>query len=331
MSGEIRVGTASWTDPGFVADWYPRGLPSAERLPYYAARYHLVEVNSSFYAVPARTTVENWCQRTPSGFLFNVKLHRVLSRHSTPPKMLPPELRSMTEVEGANAKLNPRLEEAMLALFLDAVRPMVSSGKFGAFLLQLTPSFSPRRNRLEELDSIIRGLSPNPVAIELRNSQWVLPEQLPGTLAFFRSRAVTLVGVDAPATEHFTIMPDLDVVTQPELAYLRLHGRNAQGYLTGKTVAERFDYLYSDQELSTLAERAAKLAAQAKRTHVIYNNNASDHAPRNATAFQKLLAQQYPETQPFPNLKSSVDTPGETMQFDFTADNGDTKRSRGRR
>jgi uncharacterized protein YecE (DUF72 family) len=83
MTGLIRVGTASWTDPGFIADWYPADLPASERLRYYAERFNLVEVNSSFYAVPARKVVERWCEQTPDGFTFDVKLHRLLSRHST--------------------------------------------------------------------------------------------------------------------------------------------------------------------------------------------------------------------------------------------------------
>src|SRR5438132_259767 len=91
--GIIRVGTASWSDPGFVKDWYPKGLPSKERLPWYAEHFRLVEVNTSFYAVPAPEVVANWCEQTPSDFVFDVKLHQLLSRHSTPVKMLPADLR----------------------------------------------------------------------------------------------------------------------------------------------------------------------------------------------------------------------------------------------
>jgi uncharacterized protein YecE (DUF72 family) len=77
MAGLVRVGTASWTDPGFIADWYPPDLPAAERLRYYAERFNFVEVNSSFYAVSARRVVERWLQQTPPGFVFDIKLHRL--------------------------------------------------------------------------------------------------------------------------------------------------------------------------------------------------------------------------------------------------------------
>ena len=86
-------------DPGFIANWYPASLPAAERLPYYAEHFKLVELNSSFYALPNRTLVQRWCDVTPAGFVFDVKLHRLLSRHSTDPKMLPPKLRPLADVQ----------------------------------------------------------------------------------------------------------------------------------------------------------------------------------------------------------------------------------------
>ena len=79
----IVVGTSSWSDPGFVEHWYPQGMKAAERLPYYAERFEAVELNSSFYAIPAESTVQRWVEATPDGFQFDVKLHRLLS--ITPP------------------------------------------------------------------------------------------------------------------------------------------------------------------------------------------------------------------------------------------------------
>src|SRR3989442_470343 len=93
--GQILVGTASWTDPGFVADWYPPKLPPQDRLAWYAEHFNLVEVNSSFYAVPSPTVTARWCEQTPAGFVFDVKLHRLLSRHRTEVKLLPRDLRAL--------------------------------------------------------------------------------------------------------------------------------------------------------------------------------------------------------------------------------------------
>jgi uncharacterized protein YecE (DUF72 family) len=298
MAGRILVGTASWTDPGFVADWYPADLPSEERLRYYAERFNLVEVNSTFYAVPARRVVQRWCEQTPPEFVFDVKLHRLLSGHSTTLQQLPPGVRSAAEANNERVIPTASLQRTLIAEFLREIQPLRDAGKLGALLLQLSPAFGPWKHKLAELDSVVAPLDGYRVAIELRNRHWAVGEQLDQTLEFFRTRHTTFVMVDAPDTEHFMAMPGLNAVTNPTLAYFRLHGRNTKGYVTGKTVAERFDYKYSDEELKQIAERAERVAAQTVETHVIYNNNRSDYAPRNAVSFQQRLAQLHPEILP---------------------------------
>lgn len=313
----ILIGTASWTDPGFIADWYPRSLPAPDRLAYYAERFHLVEVNSSFYAIPDRRTVQRWCDQTPPGFVFDVKLHRLLSRHSTTLPMLPLPLRSGAETKGDKVILTPPLEKAVARELLRQLLPLSESGKLGALLLQLTPSFGPDRHSLGELDSLFELLSGHRIAVELRNRHWVMEGRLEETAAFFRKREITLVALDGPEGEHFMTMPRLDVVTQPRLAYLRLHGRNLQGYLSGKSVAERFNYSYSDDELAGIAGRVVKLSREAAETHVIYNNNASDYPLRNAAAFQQLLARAYPDRKvvtPPPRVLPGI---ARTLELDF--------------
>src|SRR6185503_17716042 len=109
MKKEILVGTASWSDPGFVADWYPKGLPASERLSWYADRLNLVELNSSFYAIPKQKQVESWCRQTPREFIFDVKLHKLLSRHSTKPELLPPDLRKKAVLNKSRVELTPEL------------------------------------------------------------------------------------------------------------------------------------------------------------------------------------------------------------------------------
>jgi uncharacterized protein YecE (DUF72 family) len=298
MNGKILVGTASWTDPGFVADWYPKKVSASERLRWYAEHFNLVEVNSSFYRVPVRRFVERWCEQTPQGFVFDVKLHRLLSRHSTGPELLPKELRAKAAVKGDKVELTPALEEAVIERFLDALEPFETSGKMGALLLQLSPSFRPRANQLSELDHLVGLLKGHQLAIELRNRKWVAEEQLPETEAWFERHKVTFVMVDAPADPHFMIMPRLDVVTNPKLAYLRAHGRNARGYIAGRSVAERFAYDYSEKELEEMAQRAAKVVRHADELHLIYNNNASNYAPKAAEAMQRILRNKYPATVP---------------------------------
>jgi len=300
MNGKILVGTASWTDPGFIADWYPKRVSASDRLRWYAEHFNLVEVNSSFYRVPVRRFVERWCEQTPPGFVFDVKLHRLLSRHSTGPELLPKDLRAKAVVQRDKVELTPALEEAVIERFLDAIEPFEAAGKLGALLLQLSPSFRPRSNQLSELDHLVNLLKGHQLAIELRNRKWVTDEQLPETEAWFKRHKVSFVMVDAPADPHFMIMPRIDVVTNPKLAYLRAHGRNARGYIAGRSVAERFAYDYSKKELEEMAQRAAKVVRHADQMHLIYNNNASNFAPKAASAMQKILEEKHLTTAPEP-------------------------------
>jgi uncharacterized protein YecE (DUF72 family) len=164
-------------------------------------------------------------------------------------------------------------------------------------LLQLSPSFSPKRHQLDELEELLGQLADYRIAIELRNRNWVEGENREPTLEFFRKHSATLVAVDAPAQKHFTIMPpELNAITNPALAYLRLHGRDARAYTTGKTVAARFNYDYNDAEIGEVAERSRDLATEAKEVHVVFNNNALDYAPHAALRMRKALGQMIPPT-----------------------------------
>jgi uncharacterized protein YecE (DUF72 family) len=280
--GAIRVGTSSWSDPGFLKYWYPQGLSAKERLAYYAERFDCVELNASFYAVPAERQAELWAERTPDGFLFDIKLHRYLSHHATDPDALPSDLRDVGEVDSRGHLVRDADLERELARRLgEATGPLAEVGKLGAFLLQLTPGFSPRRSQLTDLDPILDEL--DPVAVEFRHRGWIEGERRGEVLGYLRERGAVLVGVDAPRSDdHFTILPPLDSVTNSRLAYLRCHGRNLDGYLRGRSVAERFDYDYPADELEEIADRARVLADEAKEVHVMFNNNARDYAPKAA-------------------------------------------------
>jgi len=292
-SGKILVGTASWSDPGFVERWYPPKLPAGDRLPWYADHFEMVEVNSSFYAVPDARMVNRWCHVTPNDFTFDFKLHRLLSRHAAAIKSLPPALQRVAEAdEKGRVNLTAKLERALLAQVIESTEPLRAAGKFGAFLLQLSPAFSPRKHALTELDEIVTRLAPLGLVVELRNRNWTESETLMQALDFFRRHQTAFALVDAPAEAHFTIMPsDLDEITSPHLTYLRLHGRNADAYLRGKTVADRFNYDYSDEEIRDVAERTKKIARRADQVHVVFNNNALDFAPHAALRLRAALGQ----------------------------------------
>ena len=293
MGGKILVGTASWSDPGFVDRWYPKKMPPGERLAWYAQHFELVEVNSTFYSVPEPRMVERWCATTPEDFTFDVKLHQLFSFHSTPAKLLPPDLQKRAETDAkGKVKSTAGLQEALLKFFLQPMSIIRNAGKLGVLLLQLSPAFSPRKHQLTELEPLIKMLSDYDLAIEFRNRNWAIGDQLQWTMDFVREHRAIFVNVDTPASDHFTVMPpELDEVTNPKIAYLRLHGRNAKAYITGKTVAARFDYDYSAKEITEVAERCRKLAREARELHVIFNNNNLDYAPRAALRLRKALGQ----------------------------------------
>ena len=292
MPGRILVGTSSWADPGFVEDWYPRGMAARDRLAWYAERFEAVEVNSSFYAIPEEHTVRRWAEVTPDTFVFDYKLHRLLSRHSAPLESLPPSLRDKARTTSrGRVLLRSEIEQAMAEETLAALKPLDEAKKLGALLLQLTPAFSPKDHRLDELGSLLEALAPHQVAVELRHRGWVEGERAQETFEFLSEHRAAFVGVDAPPGDHMTIMPPVDSVTSTRLAYLRAHGRNTDGYLTGRSVAERFGWEYTGQELEEIAGRARGLAEQADVVHVMFNNNRSANAPTSAREFRQKLGQ----------------------------------------
>jgi uncharacterized protein YecE (DUF72 family) len=274
----IRVGTAGW-EPPTPSSWYPHGLPADERLRFYAERFDLVEVNTTFYAVPAADAVARWVERTPAGFVFDVKLHRLLSHHVAEPDGLPPALREHADVDvRGRVVVTPRLVEDLVEAQLDACAPLVDAGRLGALLLQLSPSFAPGRHELDELVPLLDQLRPHRVAVELRHRDWLAADRIEETLGFLEERRATFVGVDADG-EGVARMPPLDAVTARELAYLRALGR---------------DHELDEAELGALAARAHGLAREADAVHVVVVSNAGGAAPAAARRLRELLGQSPP-------------------------------------
>ena len=279
-------------------------MPAGERLGWYAHHFEMVEVNSTFYSVPDLRTVERWNAVTPDDFIFDVKLHQLFSFHSTAAKLLPPELQRRAETDAkGKVKAPSSLIEELMELFLRPVSILREHKKLGVLLLQLSPAFSPRKHSLSELEPLIAMLAGYRLAIEFRNRNWAVDEQLRSTIDFLREKSTAMVNIDAPATDHFTIMPsDVNEVTNPKVTYLRLHGRNARAYLTGKTVADRFDYDYSDKEIAEVAERSWDLAREAGEVHVVFNNNNLDYAPRAGIRLREALGQRVVASPQTPEL-----------------------------
>ncbi len=261
----IRIGIGSWADDEYRGVLYPPGLPPKDRLRHYATIFDHVEVNSTYYGAPKPDAVKKWIGETPAKFLFDIKLHRVFS---VSPK-------SANPVEG---------KRDLLGYTLERLQPLIESKKLGVFLLLLT-KFGPEKHALAELETLVRRLRPFHVAVELRDPAWVSGQAKADTLQWFREAGAALINVDMPRGPEF--FPILDDVTDPKLAYFRLHGRNRAGYLKGESAAEQHHYKYKDAELDEIWQRVLKVAASAREVRVVCNNHAKDFAPMAALALRQ--------------------------------------------
>jgi len=294
---EILVGTASWTDKTLIESgrFYPPEAKSAEaRLRYYATQFPLVEIDSTYYALPAERTAQLWADRTPRGFVFNVKAFRLFTGHHAQPSALPADLRDALQPNEKSIlyyrDLSDEVRRELWQRFRSGLEPLRHSGKLGAVLLQFAPWFVFGRERMEHILHCADMLDGFQLAVELRNKSWFGENTRDKVIAFEREHKLAHVVVDEPQ-DFSSSIPQWEV-TCPELAIVRLHGRNREMWARKglATSAERFNYLYSAAELNALAEPVKEIASRARRVHVLFNNCHDDKAQRNATQFRQLVA-----------------------------------------
>ncbi len=289
----ILIGTASWTDPEFIkAGWYPDEVKNdAEgRLRYYAEHFPMVEVNATFYALPRIGTVQAWADRTPDDFRFHVKAHQVISGHASDPARLPEPLRDLpyeADRRGRIRRPSREMRDAVIDSMVEAIAPL--GDKLGSVLLQLPPHVASGDDTRAEVGRIIERLTPLRTAVEFRHVSWADPGQREAAAEMLAERDAAWVCVDAPRIDVTSAMPPIVEVTCPELAYLRLHGRNAGTWQGSRTVAERFDWQYSDEELGEWVGPVIDMAERAQEVAVVFNNNHGDFALRSAARFGELL------------------------------------------
>ena len=290
--GQIRVGTASWTDRTLIASgWYPPEADSPEkRLRFYARQFPLVEVDATYYALPAEQTATAWAARTPAGFTFNIKAFSLFTQHPTRVAALPTDLRPAVEKTGKDRvylkDVDPAVTDQAWDRFLAALEPLSQAGKLGAILLQFPPWFPISRSRKDYIVSCAERVAPRRVCIEFRNRTWMTPDNQKETLDFLAAHRLPYVGVDMPQGHRDSIPPVL-AVTAPDLAVVRLHGHSDKW--DSKDIHERFGYHYSDRELKEWAPKVAGLASEAETTHVVFNNCYRDYAQTNAQELAALL------------------------------------------
>jgi uncharacterized protein YecE (DUF72 family) len=296
--GQIRVGVASWTDPTMTAPgvFYPRGVSSAEeRLRYYASLYSLVEVDSTYYALPQEQVSQRWVERTPAHFMFDVKAHALMTGQPTEtrrlPKMirdeLPEDLRDKPRIYARS--LPPELQDKVWAAFKDGVEPLARASKLGAIFLQFPPWVFPSNEARDHILQARERLGGLLIAVEFRHNSWWNEKNAERTMRFLSDNAIPYVMVDEPQGFKSSV-PPVTAVTSPELAVIRFHGHNAETWEKKNiTPAERFRYLYDEDELADWAPRILEVAQETKQTHVLMNNCYSNYGTTNAADMAALL------------------------------------------
>ena len=304
VQSQILIGTSSWTDPTLVKDggFYPPAAKSAEaRLKYYASRFPLVEVDSTYYYPPSERNSVLWIERTPADFTFNIKAYSLLTNHPTRPDSLYADIREELPAEATAKRFVYREslpDEAVAEVwqrFRDALMPLHSSGKLGSILFQFPQWFTISKKNKAYIEECKARLADFRIAIEFRHNSWMTEVNRAETLAFLTERNLPLVCVDMPQGFDSS-MPPLAEVTADDLAMVRFHGRNTQAWQTkNETASERFKYDYPRKELQEWVPRIQGLAQAANQTHVLMNNCYRDFAVRNARELGDLLDLEMPD------------------------------------
>ncbi|HVM46363.1 MAG TPA: DUF72 domain-containing protein [Candidatus Thermoplasmatota archaeon] len=265
----VRIGTSGWSYDDWEGHVFPRSLDASDRLRFYARRFATVEIDSTYYRDPAPQVVKGWTQKTRDarGFEFSVKVHKTLTHEAL--------------VDGDVAEVR-RIAQAWRALVAD---PLAQAQRLGAILLQLSPAVLRKGSSLDRLDAALDALAPHRCAVEFRNRTWhdERPGYDPDTLAILDAHNAAAVIVDGPP------FPPI-VAGGADHAFVRFHGRNAERWnKPERYYGDRYDYLYSDEELDPWAERLAALAKEKRDVRVYFNNHVQGKAFRNGETMEAML------------------------------------------
>ena len=302
---DIRVGTSGWSYPAGKGAWNgifypaqpsrrPRGTPKFDELAFYAEHFNTVEVNSSFYRVPAVTAVKKWAERTPADFEFSLKLYQ---------KFTHPDM--FAKATGGDPS---RLGRKDVDEFRAAIAPLAEADKLGALLAQFPASFKNEPESRAYLEWLLESFREYPVAVELRHRSW--SEQPAETAALLSAFEAALAQIDEPK---FTTSIRQDLLPNVKsFYYLRLHGRNAAQWWKHDSSEDRYNYLYSAGELEPFAEAARVASREVRKAYLYANNHFSAKSVANAAILKTQLGQklegEYPAefVEEYPDLKGLV-------------------------
>jgi uncharacterized protein YecE (DUF72 family) len=297
--GNVRVGTASWTERTLLESraFYPPAANTPERrLRYYAQHFAVVEVDSSYYALPSVRNAAAWAERSPADFRFGMKAYAALTGHPVELRRLDRDLQAALGAELRRKMrayphdLPPDVLAEIRARFAAALAPLAAAGKLGYVLFQMPPWFGPTRGHARLLEALPRELPGATIAVEFRQAGWLAPERRARTLDLLRAAGLVYVSVDEPQGTRASVPPVAEA-TSDALAVVRFHGRRRDTWTRpGVGTTERFRYQYGPAELAEWVPRIRALARRTREVHVLMNNCHGHSAVQNAKELAAQLA-----------------------------------------
>jgi uncharacterized protein YecE (DUF72 family) len=282
--GEVLVGTSGWNYPpseygSWTGIFYPwkqgQKIPGTARkfdeLAYYAERFRTVEINNTFYRPPSAKTAASWVARTPAGFRFSLKLYQLFTHKQ----------------EATRADIDE---------FVRGLDPLAEADKLGALLCQFPASFKRDDASVEYLNWLLHAFSPYSLAVELRHRSW--SDEFGETITLLNEHGAAFVQIDEPKFRTSIRQNQLPNITS--FYYLRAHGRNAEKWWRHEEKGERYDYLYSAEEIREFSGTLDAVRDIVPTTYAYLNNHPNARALANALQIRVALgelvdASQYPE------------------------------------
>jgi uncharacterized protein YecE (DUF72 family) len=259
MTAEVRVGTSGYHFKDWIGTIYPKGLPSAEFLPYYAQMFDCVEVNTSFYRIPSPGLFEGMLKKVPDGFVFVVKTPKELTH----------------ERSQFDAAVKP---------FSESLRPLSDAGQLGGLLAQFPYAFRPSPSTVALLERLAKAFVDQGVAVnvEFRHDGWYREQ----TFDRLRTLGLGLVNVDLPRLSH---LPGPSSLATSQVGYVRLHGRNAEMWWDHPTASHRYDYSYDEEELTEWTRRIEEMRSHVDVVFAFTNNCRMGASIVDALRMKRLL------------------------------------------
>ncbi len=321
---DLRIGTSGWSYPNGRGAWTGIFYPASgagrrtrvDELAFYAERFDTVEINSSFYGVPRPGVSAGWARRTPPGFEFSLKLHQRFTHPKMHEAAKVRSPRATVPAAGSDTQPSkradpsgsiPRITTADVDEFRMGIDPIARAGKLGAILAQFPSSFKNRPETLAYLDRLLGWLEDYRVAVELRDRSW--SDQVAVTLTLLNSHGAAWTQIDEPKFR-FSIRQNY-LPNVKGFYYMRLHGRNAETWWRHEHAEDRYDYLYSADELRPFSETAGAARALVKKLYLYLNNHFAAKSVANALMIKHQVGQsiagdypptlvdRYPELRPF--------------------------------